>query len=249
MEKTNFIEFFKWLIDKWMELPNRQDLTFPYLTMPSEAFCANKLRVVVVCRETNGWGDKEKFPIDAHLMDNLSDLYDTKVNRNWENLGAVWPMYKALRSLSEVMKGGLSNPPFSNMVGFLQANVALIGQHYDEKGYNPEIKDLLIEACDKFFNLCNPGIILLPIGFGTITQTQKPYVDILENTKYFGKLKGIKQLNSCSQLFKLEFENITCSEVYGCPYPLGLAYDPIVNEMAKIIQKKLSENGISTKTT
>jgi hypothetical protein len=204
------------------------------------------IKVVMAGRETNGWGEKENFPIDDNLMKKLTELFDNKINKEWEDLGSpVWRMFYNLRNLSEGDKPIVQD--FAGKVGFLQTNVALIGKHYDEGGYNDDIKNLLTEACDRYFKIIAPDIILLPIGFGTNGHTELPYLDILQGTEFFGKLLGQEPIalnNPDVLMYKLRFENCEKKgiDVYGCRHPQGLNCNPIIDKMKEIIAEKLKQH-------
>lgn len=241
LDRDHFIVFFKWLLEEWLKHHTERELAFPYFSIPSKEYFRSLVRVVMVNKETNGWGEKEDFQIDDSLWWRLIDLYDGKINQNWDNLGSVWSMYYALRCLSE--GDNPENLNFHHKVGFLQTNVALIGNKYGDYGYDSNIRELLVEACDRFFSLLQGDIILLSIGFGTETHTEYPYLKLIEETQYFGKLLSLTSCHPCNELYKLEFKNTKNIGVYGCHHPQGLSYRPIVEEMEKIIKHKLSCKG------
>lgn len=236
-QKT-FQEFNQWLVSKWKKLPNRAALACPYISVPTIEYEQSELKFVVVNRETNGWGEKEKFLDDANLVSNLISMVNKKISVDWENLGSVWPMYYALRCLSEGLNPEESY--FVGKVGFHHTNVALIGKRYGENGYDDSILDLLVEACDNKFKLLDPGVILLSVGFGSVSHTESKYLEILEKTEFFGKLHKSTPLSNCPDLFRLEFENIINCDVYGCAHPQGLSYRHIVSELSRVIHIKLS---------
>ena len=210
------------LYNDFLKLYNRNELVHPYLATPTSEYCQADIRVVVENRETNGWGDTE---FKEGCLD-LTSIYHIHINKNWDNLGVVWPMYIALRGLSE---GDNPYDILKDKVGFMHSNVALIGREYDKYGYDSSIKDLLIRAQDSFLKASRPHILLLGIGFGTKGHTEKNYLEILEGT-FLGKLIRRERLEYCeTPLYRLFFENSGDVIIFGYGHPQGLPYKPIVN--------------------
>lgn len=236
MNTTVLDSFNDCLYKEWQNLPFKGELTFPYLITPTKDFCRAGIKVGVFNRETNGWGDAEQ----PKSIDELKSIYSTNINVEWNRPGSsVWSMYNSLRGLSE---GDNPEPTLKGKVGFIQSNVALIGRKYGRRGYDNRIKDLLIKAIDKQFLLLQPDMILLGIGFGTKTNTEKLYLEILEATNYFGKLQKQEPVADCPGLFKLEFQNCH-REVYGYRHPQGFRYAPIVQKIKEILECKVMTLG------
>ncbi|MDE6695650.1 MAG: hypothetical protein K2K25_02110 [Muribaculaceae bacterium] len=210
------------LYNDFLKLYNRNELAHPYLATPTSEYCQADIRVVVENRETNGWGDTEQ----PNSIDDLIFIYDNKINKEWDNLGTVWPMYIALRGLSE---GDNPYDILKDKVGFIHSNVALIGREYDKYGYDLSIKELLIRAQDSFLKASRPHILLLGIGFGTKGHAEKNYLEILEGT-FLGKLIRRERVENCeTPLYRLFFENSGDVIILGYGHPQGLPYKPIVN--------------------
>lgn len=117
--------------------------------------------------------------------------------------------------------------------GFIHTNVASIGKKYNYYGNDPRILDLLGKKCDEELKLIDPYIILFRIGFGTKSNIEKDYVDILEETS-LGKFNRIREVKNCPILFKLEFEKIRGSLFTTGLIPLCFKYEPIVKELKVI---------------
>lgn len=227
------------LYNDFLKLSNRNELTFPYLTTATSEYCQADIRVAVENWETNGWGDKEQ----PSSIEDLISIYDNKINKEWDNLGVVWPMYIALRGLSE---GDNPYDILKDKVGFIHSNVALIGRKYGNSGYDPSIKELLIRAQDSFLRASRPHILLLGIGFGTKGHTEKNYLEILEGT-FLGKLIRREKIENCeTPLYRLFFENSGDMIIWGYGHPLGLPYRPIVDFLTEfLIEHIRNSNQIS----
>lgn len=239
MEKADFsLEIFnEWLYSEWSNLPYeiKSQLTHPYLVTPTEEYLKSKIRVMVINRETNLWGEKQCMDYNLNRLgiERLKKVYIDKINTDWNILGSVWPMYFALRQLSE---GDNPLPELKGKVGFIHSNVALIGKK-EGTGYCPEIKKLLIEAIGRQIQLLNPNIILLGIGFGNNTETA--YTDILSET-YLGKYSGTEPCTGCNSLYKISFASTPSNlTIFGCPHPQGLSYAPIVEYLTKIFRNRI----------
>lgn len=216
------------LFKAYDDYPQKNMLTFPYLGTPTDEYWSALTKVVVMNRETNGWGEKEFKEGKLQSFDDLIDLYITKININRENLGSIWPMYNAFRDLSEEGK-----------VGFFHSNVALIGKPYNQKGFDQSIKVLLVEYLNKLVKLLEVDVLLLGIGFGTKTRTEDPYLELLEST-FLGELEKREELEDCPGLYKLKFKNQGDIWIYGYGHPQGLAYKPIVDKIKYILKERLN---------
>lgn len=243
MDRDILSNFNELLFKEWIKLPNLDQLTMPYLKKPSQEYCDAKIKFAVYDRETNGWGEKEReinpnFPASYR---SLEDLYDNLINKDWENLGSVWPFYYSLRSLSE---GCSPKEKLKGKVGFIQSNVALIGKPRNEYGYDESIINLLSSKLNEELKLLSPNIILFRIGFGTKFHAEESYLKILQKT-FLGKLISSTPLSSGPSLFQLNFENNDGIKIFGCRHPQGFSYQPIVNEFEKLLMRFLkirSEN-------
>ncbi|MDE6795070.1 MAG: hypothetical protein K2J63_07170 [Muribaculaceae bacterium] len=234
------------LYNDFLKLSNRNELAYPYLTIPTSEYCQADIRVVVENRETNGWGDKELKEGCLKSINDMISIYDIKINEDWDYLGVIWPMYIALRGLSE---GDNPYDILKDKVGFMHSNVALIGREYDKYGYDSSIKALLIRAQDSFLRASRPHILLLGIGFGTKGHTEKNYLEILEGT-FLGKLIRRERIEKCeTPLYRLFFENSGDMIIFGYGHPQGLPFRPIVDFLTEFLIKhirnsnKISEQG------
>lgn len=241
MEDPYLNIFNAWLYREWSQLSPeiRHFLTHPYLITPTKEYLKSPIRFLIVNRETNSWGEKEREEKNINALDinELKELYVKHINDNWDNLGTVWPMYYALRQLSE---GQNTDSRLDGKVGFLHSNVALIGMK-EETGFCNKILSLLIEALDKMIKFASPNVILMGIGFGTEERTEQPYVEILSKT-FLGPLIDRKPCDGCNSLFELKFAHQKELTIFGCRHPQGLSYTPIVEYLRTYLIKKLSYN-------
>lgn len=229
---NDFVLLNDWLFTQYNHMPSKHLLALPYLTTPTIEYSQAALRIVVENRETNGWGEKEFSNTRNLLSNDLERLYISNINKDWNNLGSVWPMYYALRALSE---GDNPLECLKGKVGFIHSNVALIGRKYGNTGFEPSIKDLLIQAQDNFLKACKADILLLGIGFGSKANTEQPYLEILEKT-YLGKLLQREKIEKCeTPLYRLFFENSHDLIIFGYGHPQGLSYVPIVDFLKDFI--------------
>lgn len=241
---TNVASSNQWLYNQFIKLPNRDHFTCPYLTIPTPEYCNAFIKVAVENRETNGWGQTEASNGSLNSIVDLINIYKSKVNVDWENLGSVWPMYYALREISE---GDNTLDSLEGKVGFIHSNVALIGRKYGEKGYDPVIKGLLIQAQDRFLKASEADILLLGIGFGTKGHTENPYLEILEGT-FLGKLIHTEKVEECdTPLYRLTFENSKDLIIFGYGHPQGLSYSSIVKYLTDFIINLLSNLNLPSK--
>lgn len=132
-------------------------------------------------------------------------------------------MYNSFRCLAE--GDNVEEKEFERTVGFMKANVALIGRHWGISGYEKGIAYLLICALNKLLTIADPDLILLGIGFGTKGHSEKPYLDLLEET-FLGKLqKDYLRIENCnSDLFELKFENSGEMKFLGYRHPSDFAH-------------------------
>lgn len=243
MEDPYLTVFNDWLYREWINLPQEimEKLTHPYLVTPTNEYINSNIRVLVLNKETNGWGEKQRTDRGINMLDidELKRLYIDKINDNWDNLGSVWPMYIALRGLSE---GDNPDSLLQGKIGFIQSNVALIGTKYGNKGFETDIRSLLIEAIKMQIKLLSPNVILLGIGFGTKTKTYQPYVDILTEA-LLGKIIEIKPCEGCSALFEVKFENQQELTIFGYRHPERLSYKHIVEYVKSYLLRRINDNG------
>lgn len=221
-------DFNAWLYTAWLHLPLeiRNLLAYPYLVTPTEECLNSQIKFLVMNRETNSWGKKEQCEdgVDLLPMERVKKIYTERINKNWDNLGSVWPMYYALRMVSEGLNPDIR---LKGKIGFIHSNVALIGKK-DGNGFESDIRPLLVEAIDKQIKSIAPNVILLGIGFGTESGKQQQYLDILSET-FLGTLTDIHPCNGCESLYKLKFAHQDDLIIFGCRHPQGLNYKPIAN--------------------
>lgn len=86
-------DFKKWLFAEWYKLPKGK-YTYPFLKRPTEEYCKSKITVLVLDRETNGWGQKEhqqddSFPTSAISTGSKKALTSRSSGRRKETTGTT----------------------------------------------------------------------------------------------------------------------------------------------------------------
>lgn len=222
-------EFYNWSA---VEL-NDPDNTNPYLIIPDERYRNASFRILVLGKETNGWGDAEK----CTSVDALEKLYRDKVlERNFSGCGyPFWDFYFPciLENLKE-------RPD----IGVCVSNVALLGKLYGKGHYKAKYAPELSYYLRRYIHALKPDAIIC--FFGTDGQAG-PYLRILKSL--WGPYSGDKDTildptceNSMRKLFFADSEGI---EIYGTRHPQGATNEwkqSIVNSILNdIIPKPQAE--------
>ena len=220
-------------LEKWENLP------LPYLIVPSQAYEKAILKVAVCEPVANNWGKLGRSNNHPNFSENykeIEDIYELRINQDWENLAPGGDFYYALRRLAE---GDFPLAEFKDKVGFVHSNIALITKR-NENEYDPDMIDLWAKIFEKQIKLLNPNVLLLRIGFGTDGHTESSSLKIIEKT-VMGKLVGTVPVPNCSSLFKLEFQNNLGMQIYGCRQCQGFTYEPLVEEFKSILSDLLKK--------
>lgn len=184
--------------------------TNPYLIIPDEQYQRAPFKVLVLGKETNGWGESEK----CASVEDLEELYRDKVLKKtiWGCGSTFWDFYfDYVKPISENA---------AHDIGICVSNVALVGYN-GKKGYNTEYSNKLIGFLKDYLKILAPDAIICFTGFGTATHTENDYLKILE--PIFGKYSGDKDIllsPHCNwPMRKLSFASSGNIEIYGTRHP------------------------------
>ena len=212
-------EFYNWAA---VEL-NDPDNTNPYLIIPDERYQNASFRILVLGKETNGWGEGKDE--NCHSAKDLEKLYvDKIINKEIGRSTAFWDFYfswvwESLKERSDV--------------GVCVSNVALLGYRYEflqlkpkgqKEGYNKDNALKLSEFLGRYINILKPNAIICFTGFGTKTRTEEPYLKILEHKKhlwgsYIRDNDKVLDTTCKYSMRKLTFVDSKGIEVYGTCHP------------------------------
>ncbi len=185
--------------------------TNPYLIIPDEQYQNAPFKVLVLGKETNGWGEAE----NCTTVEDLEELYRDKVLEEniWGCRYPFWDFYfDWVKPISKEAAQG---------IGVCVSNVALVGYKYDNKGYNIKYSNELSGFLKAYLDLLAPDAIICFTGFGTITHSEKGYLKILE--PIFGKYSRDKDIllspNCKWPMRKLSFATGGNVCLYGTRHP------------------------------
>lgn len=212
---------------------NQEECTYPYLVVPSDAYVNSDFKVLLLGKETNGWGTEEyKAPAIPSLED-LEGLYNQSVNIDWEIGGPLWDFYYSLRRISE--GENIEVPEFAGKVGFCASNVALIGKEYGHPGFSHKYTVHLSDVLSRCLEILNPDIVLCPVGVGTSSGCDYPYIELLKNSLNAESCN--KKETTCNGLFELLFAPSNSKAIFlGCRHPQGATNEFKNNVKSYIIE-------------
>lgn len=221
-------------------IPNmeKSNYALPYLVCPPDSYFSSQFKVLVLGKETNGWGDKEKTDWEEiHYKDCLIKLYKKALEDKKTN-SAFWNFFNLLRKKSETQE----------KVGFAVANVALLGYKYGYKGFDPGLinkgKLGLAYSLGLLYEALTPNLILLTVGSNLNNGNVQNYLKILKMAKILqvdennnieiindGKSANIKiyELGSIDKSVRI----FMTRHPQGCNY--GAICDYITKEIGKIV--------------
>lgn len=163
---------------------DKGDNTNPYLIIPDEQYQRATFKVLVLGKETNGWGESE----NCASVEDLEGLYRNEVlEKNiWGYGNPFWDFYfDYVKPISENS---------AHDIGICVSNVALVGYKYGKKGYNTKYYKELSGFLKDYIDILAPDAIICFTGFGTATHTEIDYLKILE--PIFGEYSGDKDIRS-----------------------------------------------------
>ena len=149
---------------------DKAENTNPYLIIPDKQYRNASFKVLVLGKETNGWGETEK----CASVEDLEKLYRDKVlEKNIWGCGIpFWEFY------FDWVK-----PIFDNAtqgLGVCVSNVALVGHKYGYNGYNTKYTNELSGFLKAYLDVLTPDALICFTGFGTVTHAENDYLKILE---------------------------------------------------------------------
>lgn len=235
MQEKEQIEELNKKLFNWANKEKKNNLTYtnPYLIIPEDTYWNKKIKILILGKETNGWGENENFT----KQDELQKLYIDKINDKGfsKGYGHFWNFYfNYIKNIEEN----------NHNVGICVSNIALLGFTYDKKGYNTGLAKKLSYYLKKYLELLKPDIIVCFAGFGTKTHQENNYVLILK--EIFGDYKGNTPIspdrNIRFPLLKLSFDKLPNKiELYGSAHPERKSIkwkEMIKNTLEYILQQK-----------
>ena len=207
------------LYNWWLELPGREQYyTNPYLIMPSTEYLNAKKKALILGKETNGWAQKEieeeKTNGETAIWPTvkLERFYDEQINK--KRIGAN-PFWNFCWELESALKGKFNN------IELCYANVAVLGLPYGQRGYDPKLAEPLSIFLKDYIEALQPDVIICLTGFGTKTNTERPYLKLLN--RVFGEYDETKDVIIGNQemkypLRKLYFPNVKIP-ILGTAHP------------------------------
>lgn len=199
------------LFDWAKKNPNQKKHTNPYLIIPDEQYQSATFKVLVLGKETNGWGESE----NCASVEDLEELYQNEVlEKNiWGYGNPFWDFYfDYVKPISENA---------AHDIGICVSNVALVGYKYGEKGYNTKYSNELSGFLKDYIDILAPDAIICFTGFGTATHMENDYLKILE--PIFGEYSGDKDILLPPQckwpMRKLSFASSGGIAIYGTRHP------------------------------
>lgn len=218
---------------------NLEECTYPYLVVPSDAYVHSDFKVLLLGKETNGWGTAEFQSPSMPSIEELEDLYDRKVNDDWGIGGPLWDFYYSFRCISE--GDNIEVPELAEKVGFCASNVALIGKEYGHPGFNNKYTIQLSSILSQSLEILNPDIVLCPVGIGTSSGCDYFYIELLKEC-----LKAEtcdKKETTCNGLFELLFAPSNSKAIFlGCRHPQGATNEfknNVKNYIIELIKTKM----------
>ncbi len=229
-------ELFNWC----NSLENKNDYTNPYLIIPEDNYWKAPIKVLILGKETYGWGEKEGYT----KQEELENLYIDKINKREFEKGSepFWDFY--FKYIKPIEKEDAN-------VGICVSNIALLGYPYGIKGYDTNLAKKLSEFLKKYLDILKTDIIVCFAGFGTEGYEEENYVKILN--EIFGEYNLKKDTvyenenDKGYPLRELCFpNNPTKIKLYGTVHPLFIRInlhneDYIKNTLINIIIKHKKE--------
>ncbi len=213
---------------KWAVGLNDPDNTNPYLIIPDERYQNASFRILVLGKETNGWGETE----GCTSVEDLEKLYRDKVLERNMRGNPFWNFY-----FSYILENLKGRPD----IGVCVSNIALLGKRYDEGHYKAVYAPELSFYLRRYIHALNPNAIIC--FFGTDGQAGR-YLKILKSL--WGPYSSIELDSTCEDsMRKLTFADSEGMEIYGTRHPQGATCEwrqSIVNSVLyDIIPKPLAE--------
>lgn len=220
-------------------IPNKDKYALPYLVCPPENYFSSPFKVLVLGKETNGWGDKERCQWDkSNYKEELLKLY--------REVSSIFG--KGLRSSFWGLVKNIANNKKTNVVA---ANVALIGYRYRDKGFNPDLTSVkkmrLADCLGLLYKALTPDLILLTIGSEIKNRDVQNYLKILKEANIVPNkclkkinLKDITPKDKKRKIEIFEIESVKSKiKIFMTRHPQGCNYGAISNFITKEIENNL----------
>ncbi len=189
---------------------NDPDNTNPYLIIPDERYQNASFRILVLGKETNGWGEKE----NCKTQEELENLYEhTVLDKSIMDNNGFWRFY---------FKFLLQSLEARPDVGVCVSNVALLGYKYGYQGYNPKYASALGEYLGGYIKILEPNVIICVAGIGTGKQWD--YLKILQSESALGTYLGYTP-TCVPSLRELSFASNANIKIYGTRHPQGTKHE------------------------
>ena len=212
---------------------NQEECTYPYLVVPSDAYVNSDFKVLLLGKETNGWGTAEFHSPSMPSIEELENLYDSKINNGPGIGGSFWGFYNKLRIISKEEKNEV--PEFAGKVGFCASNVALIGKEYGHPGFNYKYTAQLSFILSQCLEILDPDIVLCPVGVGTSSGRDYHYIELLKSCFRTDTCNKIE--TECKGLYELYFGSPQDKPLFlGCRHPQGATNEFKNNVKSYIIE-------------
>lgn len=154
-------DLFNW----YSSLNNKDKYTNPYLIVPEDSYVNSKMKVLVLGKETNGWGEAE----NCKTCKELEDLYIEKIIGKEVGNIPFWNFY-----FNYLL------PVIPSNVGVCASNISLLGYRYGSTGYNIKLAKELGVFFERYLNALKPDMVICFAGFGTKTRREYNYLEIME---------------------------------------------------------------------
>lgn len=221
-------------------IPNKDKYALPYLVCPPENYFSSPFKVLVLGKETNGWGDKERCQWDkSNYKEELLKLY--------REVSSIFG--KGLRSSFWGLVKNIANNKKTNVVA---ANVALIGYKYGDKGFNPELINIneklgLAYSFGLLYKALTPDMILLTIGSDIKNGNILNYLRILKEANIVPNkclkkinLKDITPKDKKRKIEIFEIESVKSkTKIFMTRHPQGCSYGAISDFITKKIENEI----------
>lgn len=167
-------EIFSWWKSlKFVDESVWNEYACPYLINVSEEYINAKLKVLLVGKETFGWGDgEEDFSKTIEdrteiTVEDLTDLYRRFVIDGWGWIGeSQTPFWRHVENIRGIGEGDNPNEYCVGKVGVAVSNVALLGWRY-EAGFDIGLELKLTEFLRRQLEILSPDLILFSVGLGS----------------------------------------------------------------------------------
>ena len=227
----------------------KSNYALPYLVYPPDSYFSSQFKVLVLGKETNGWGDKEKCQWEKQEYKNkLICLYRHQVccTLKTDSNSSFWNFFNLLK------KGNNANNK-NEKVGFSVANVALLGYKYGDNGFDLDLinkgKLGLAYSLELLYKALTPNLILLTIGSNLNNRNVQNYLRVLKEAKILQEVDKIEKdaeiITPKGKKARIEIFEIQSKDnsvrIFMTRHPQGCSYGAICNYITNKIEESLSQ--------